>query len=317
MRELRKATADERDSDALRLVDELLVLEGLSDETRVERALSLLDAGRFEAALVALEDAAFQGGDRRLAITARANALFELGRLDAAESALRDALRIAPSSARWTMLGALLVRLGRDEEARDCFSSAVAIDPSNDEAISGLALCVGEGDPNHAIGLIERAIRVDPENATYRRELGWFCLQAGRIDEAERALAAALHLDPSDIWAHIYRAQCAATTADWTRAFESLTNAASIAPDSPAPLVIGAALADATGDRRRAARLAAEAAQRHFLDSDAALLLARHLWRLGARSLALSWALRAMQLGPENARAKRFVDEISKEFTLE
>lgn len=160
-----------------------------------------------------------------------------LGDIQAAVSALRRALELAPNYAPAILsMGSVEYQRGRRNEGWRLFESLVSL-PKNtpdlckiiDEAGSfliqiraygdglalyraaavrfpavvvfhqGLGCCAGhEGLHDEAISASERALRLEPGSQEMVNDLGWSLLEAGRLAEAEVVLERAVRMEPSD-----------------------------------------------------------------------------------------------------------------------
>jgi Flp pilus assembly protein TadD len=161
-------------------------------------------------------DLAYDGVDRALA-------LCDLGRLEDAEEALREALREEPEDPlAHGILALVLVDLDRAEEALRSASSTVALAPE---------LSLGHVGRAQALLSLERfedaeasaneAIRLDPEDSDPWVLLTAAQLGQGRWDDAISAADRALSLEPESETAHGLRAVALSMSeggADWEEA---------------------------------------------------------------------------------------------------
>lgn len=160
-----------------------------------------------------------------------------LGQYQAAESALRQALDLQPGYAPALFsLGTVEYQRGRRAEGRKLFQSLLSL-PKNtsdlcdiiDEAGSfliglgaykdglelyragaarfprvavfhqGVGCCAGhQGLHDEAVAASSRALGLEPSNQKFMNDLGWSLFEAGRLHEAEKALARAVSMDAAD-----------------------------------------------------------------------------------------------------------------------
>jgi tetratricopeptide (TPR) repeat protein len=93
-------------------------------------------------------------------------------------------------------------RLGVYDAAFDQYSDALRLEPKNATALDGRARIWRHwGITEFALNDIHRAMFYAPERADLRNTLGTILEAAGQCQEASRAYAAALKLDPSAGWA--------------------------------------------------------------------------------------------------------------------
>ena len=94
----------------------------------------------------------------------RAHELFEAGRWDEAESALREAIRINPYQAEWHFnLGLTLEASGRMTDAVEAFRTVSELEPEDAQATLMMGICqLKADDPRAAVESLERAGKLDP-----------------------------------------------------------------------------------------------------------------------------------------------------------
>jgi protein O-GlcNAc transferase len=131
----------------------------------------------------------------------------ELGRLDEAEKAYREAIAIwphPPEAWLFVLLFSVVHETGtRDHEARELLEKALEINPNCDEAYYNLAgLSSKEGDAGAARRYLEKAIEVTPDYALAHRQLGILFLNQGDLESAGHYLKRAVELDPTSADAH-------------------------------------------------------------------------------------------------------------------
>ncbi len=120
------------------------------------------------------------------------------GRLDAAVTHYRGALRAAPDSPDLHVnIGVALALLGRDAEARRELEEALRIDPGHPEAHATLGtLLARAGRLDEAVAHHREAVLAAPRFAVAHQNLGVALARLGRYAEAEAEFREALRLDP-------------------------------------------------------------------------------------------------------------------------
>jgi tetratricopeptide (TPR) repeat protein len=184
-------------------------------DLKLERAETLLEAGRGAEALALVSDAArAHPGDPRYRLALGQlqyrNGEQEQG-LQTLESVLKDRagdldLEAAVSDALLA-LGARHERAGEFTSAERLLQRAVDVNPENDTALNYLGYLWADRGTNIEQGLvyIERAIRIGGENGAYLDSLGWANFRLRRYDAAETLLrrAASLSPDEAEIQMHL------------------------------------------------------------------------------------------------------------------
>ena len=137
----------------------------------------------------------------------RANRLLAQGKLLEAETAYRQALKLAPADAQaWSNLGLTLWKLNRLAEAESSFARAVTLRPNLAEAHNNL------GGVLEALGRLEEASRQyriaidsDPQQPQPYCNLGAVLHRLGRFEEAKVEYARALTLKPDfvEAWSNL------------------------------------------------------------------------------------------------------------------
>jgi protein O-mannosyl-transferase len=134
-------------------------------------------------------------------------ALYREGRVEDAIAELRKALEISDRYAdAAAALGEASLRAGRNDEALDAYRLAVrdgVRDPAVRAKFAAALSAEGTrrmraGDPAGAEAALREAVEVLPGDAVAHATLGVALARAGKLDEAERELAAAVSLDPAN-----------------------------------------------------------------------------------------------------------------------
>jgi predicted O-linked N-acetylglucosamine transferase (SPINDLY family) len=132
-------------------------------------------------------------------------ALSEMGRVDDAIGALREAVAIRPTDPYlWSNLGDVYCSAGKLSHAVECQRQALAVNPNLPEAHYNLSVAYrGLGQIEQAIAAARRATELRPEYAKAQYNLGFLLDEDGRPEEALAAYHAALTLRPNWADAHL------------------------------------------------------------------------------------------------------------------
>jgi class 3 adenylate cyclase/tetratricopeptide (TPR) repeat protein/TolB-like protein len=193
----------------------------------------LYTSGRYEEAAAAYRevvalDAANSTGWGNLASSAMLS-----GDFAAAVSAFERALDLEPSARIHMNLGMLHYYRGESAEARDALEQAIAMSPEDYLAWSNLGDVLtfgGDADgANRAFVEAERLARarLARNNRDYGTliDLAWITAMLGRFADAQRLIAAALELAPTDPYVHYYDALVCARMGDTEDALDRLEKA--------------------------------------------------------------------------------------------
>lgn len=166
--------------------------------TRLEAALTLLNGGRAQDALVVLEALAREAPDAPVVQSTYARTLQGTGRLRQALLVYRHAARLWPDDPQGLHDLAVAARAaGAAGEARRAEEAAIALDPGNPLAHHGLGLLLAEaGHDAGARAAFARAVTLDPSHAPWLVDLANACRAAGDAPAAEDGYRRALALDP-------------------------------------------------------------------------------------------------------------------------
>ena len=160
--------------------------------------------------------------------------LVKAQRLEEAAQVLSHARQIAPNDARpYAWLGIVAISEKRPAEARSLLGEALQHDPSNTTALRALAnldaqmrrlrpairgyerltqlrpkdadawqrlglLLIGAGENYRSLDALTRSAELDPNDTMTQGALGNMALQAGRLDQADRAFRSVLAHTPDD-----------------------------------------------------------------------------------------------------------------------
>ena len=197
------------------------------------------------------------GADRVDARVALGRALMEMDSLTAAERVLGEAAAAYPGDA-WAQywLGTVRDRRGNAAAAEGPLRRAVELQPLLVEARIALAdVLSATGRTDEAVLQLEAAVAADSlHHPAAWNNLGFIHLQAGRMAEAERPLATAVHLDPDFAEARVSLGAVYLSTGRIEPAVEQFEQAIRVRPEyAPAYGNLGVAYAQLgrTADARR------------------------------------------------------------------
>jgi tetratricopeptide (TPR) repeat protein len=125
-------------------------------------------------------------------------ARWQIGQKDAAESALRQAIKLNDDYIpAYLWLGGLLGEIGRLPEQNQILQQAMAIDPLNELlAINFAGNLASRGDYEAAIDLLKGLISLRPDSATLLRILSGHAMQFGDLVAAWRYASQSYELEP-------------------------------------------------------------------------------------------------------------------------
>lgn len=127
-------------------------------------------------------------------------ALYNAGRFAAAETSIREAIRLVPDAAIYFLRYARILRFGgKREQALELAKQAVELDPDDEDTHQLIAQLLFEVSPSKwhlSEEAALRAIALNPEDANGFAILGGIRLSQRRYDEAEESYRTALQLDP-------------------------------------------------------------------------------------------------------------------------
>jgi tetratricopeptide (TPR) repeat protein len=206
----------------------------------IRSARVLLDAGRAEQALLAVERALERDDASASAMAAKGEALLALGQPEAAIEALEAALQIEPRANRLRFpLGMAYRALGDTAAMERELERAGQVGVSPDDPVGEYlerhargsrihALrarrAFRAGDHEAALGLFRRALEFDPDNAQLIANLGVTLAALGRIDEAIDSLQRSILLDPTQDSARINLAELLRVSGQPAAALEVMTD---------------------------------------------------------------------------------------------
>ena len=170
-------------------------------------ATVLVEQGRLDEALAAMDSALAAGPAEVTTLLNRGVVLDRLGRFEDAIQTYDHALRIDPAyQAARLNRGATLMMLERFHEAVDNNLVLVSQVPNSPDALFNLAEAyLGLGKGAEALAACERALHLDPRHARAHIDRGLAFADLGRFDEAQRAFDDAELLEPGCIRRYLDR----------------------------------------------------------------------------------------------------------------
>lgn len=246
----------------------------------------------------------------------RAHELYELGRWDEAESALRRALRLNPYQAEWHFnLGLTLAAAGRSEPAIEAFREAHELaDGLETQAcleISGLLLELDRSEEARA--WLEQALERDPECVDAHVQLIDVHALADRHEDAELHFYLAVQLDPKNASAYSTLAESLIDRRQLDRAMWCLQEAAKLDPGLPRVFARLAYACSLTGRLERARQLYLREIRSNPGDADTIVDFGQLLMDMNRPVEADEKLRRALELVPDHLDAHLSLGELAEE----
>jgi tetratricopeptide (TPR) repeat protein len=152
----------------------------------------------------------------------RGYVLWEIGRPDAAASALAEAVRVEPQEPRALRTFAWYASVvGRSDEALHAAERAVELEPELSDAWFAMGwACWSKQDWEKAESALLRCRNLDPSNSNWHNNLGALYAKLGKLEEASSLFRAALSIDPRSRYAYQNLAKCLRRLERWEEAAE-------------------------------------------------------------------------------------------------
>jgi len=245
----------------------------------------------------------------------RAHELYEAGRWDEAEAALRQAIAVNPYQPEWQFnLGLTLEAAGRLEDALGAFRSSYELSEKGDpQSAMILGSTLIELDrPEEAIEWLERSLELAPANVDAHVHLIDALALVGRHEDAELHFYMAVQLSPESAPAHAALAESLLDRREYDRAVWCLREAARLDPYLPR---VHARLAKAcaeTGRIERARQLYLRELRRNPGDIETIVDLGRLLMDMNRLTEAGEKLRRALELEPDHVEAHMSLGELAQ-----
>ena len=246
----------------------------------------------------------------------RAHELYELGRWDEAESALREALSLNPYQSEWHFnLGLTLAASGRTADALGAFRQAHDLGEPTDTqaALETAAALLDLERPEEAVEWLELVLERDAESVDAHVQLIDACAVLSRHEDAELHFYLALQIEPESAAAHSAMAESLIDRREFDRAAWCLREASRFDPLLPRVFSRLAYTYALTGRYERARQLYLRELRNNPGDADAIVDLARLLIDMNRPAEASEKLRRALELVPDHADAHFALGEIADE----
>ena len=209
-----------------------------------------------------------------------------------------------------TMLGAIQNKVGDRDAAITTLRRSLELMPDDDEAHYHLALALRASDSAAALEHFEQACRIDPAAASYHREMALTLYRLERFDEALEASQRALAADPADEFTHHGHGLIQESLGHFEAAKASHLRAADIAPSCGLFWASAARIAA----RQRRDREADMLFRRGLANDEDSAVVCRQYGQFlkgrGRETIALHYLRRAVELDPDDSRARQLLDDL-------
>jgi len=238
--------------------------------------------------------------------------LHSQGRWDEARQALESGLAKREWPPARNMLGEVCWRLGDSNSALQHHERGVQTDSNDPSGWYGMGIVCQDANRERAEEFFRKAIAVDAQYWLAHRELGWILSRFKRYDEAECCLREAIRLMPDDAMTHAYLGIVLKFLGQWAEAEQESRAAVRMEPSSGLYRCNWADALTVLGRTREA-----EAEYLSALATDVNYYLAnlrygQFLESQGRPSKAHLYLERALAFAPDDARAKRALERVSR-----
>ncbi len=244
----------------------------------------------------------------------RAHELYELGRWDEAECALRKALEVNPYQAEWHFnLGLTLAAAGRSESALEAFTRSHRLGDGLEvhACLEISALLLDTDRSEEAKPWLEEALRREPECADAHVQLIDVHALASRHEEAELHFYLALQLDPDNASAYSTLAESLIDQRKLQQAMWCLQEASKLDPSLPRLYARMAHVCTLMGRLERARQLYLREIRLNPGDADSMVDLGRLLVDMHRVVEAGEKFRRALELVPDHLDAHLSLGELA------
>lgn len=245
----------------------------------------------------------------------RAHELYELGRWDEAEQALRYAISLNPFQSEWQFnLGLTLAASGRSEQAIDAFARShdLAGEGSTQAALEIAAIMIELNRAEEAERWLGLVLVRDPGSVDAHVQMIDACALRGQHDQAEVHFYLALQIDPACASAYSTMAESLMDRRLFDRAAWCLREAARLDPSLQR---VSGRLASAyaqTGRLERARQLYLRELRSNPGDADTIVDLGRLLMDMHRLDEAGEKLRRALELQPDHVEAHMLMGELAE-----
>ena len=200
----------------------------------VERALALCELGRLEDAEEALREALREDPDDPLAHGILARVLLDLDRPDEALQSASTTIALEPELSLGHVARAqALLSLGRFDEAEDSAYEAIRLDPEDpDPWVLLTASFLGRGRLEDALSAVDKALSLDPESESARGLRAFALAMSGSETGWQEAAAQTLSVAPDSSLAHTFSGQAHLVRGREREAAERFREALRLDPES-------------------------------------------------------------------------------------
>jgi tetratricopeptide (TPR) repeat protein len=199
----------------------------------IDRAHALLyDLKRPELAEQELRKALAANPGDALAQTMLAQSLRRQGRLDEAEAAIGEAMRLAPDySFAHRIRGWLFQERNQHSQAETAYQEALRLDPDDTYACQGLSyVLICQGRLREALDAADRGLARHPDDVWCLNRRAQALFKLDRLDEAQVAIDAALRIDAGVSLTHCNQGEIWARRQQYRRALGAYRNAVQLDP---------------------------------------------------------------------------------------
>ena len=237
------------------------------------------------------------------ALFQQALTLHQSGRLEDAERAYRQIMRVDPRHyPAHCMLGRMRLEQGRNQEAGKLFEAAVKLDGRSHPGLAGYGLALLRLRKfRDAAAILERAIAAEPRDGSLHHNLGDALRGQGRFAEALTAYERALALDPRAAQTWTGRADALLGLQRPEDALADCARALSLAPPSAHVLLVRAGALDAMGRDAEAIEAYGQALAASPNEQLAATRRGLLLFAAGRYAEAIADFTAALKLAPRSA----------------
>ena len=242
-------------------------------------------------------------------LAARAEELENAGKLEDAESAYREILKIDPRSiAALNRLGAIEVRRGQFSAGIRYYERALDLNPSEFATNLNLGIAfIKRQDYGSAVPRLERAVQEAPENFQARELLAAALVGQNDFSRAVPHLEKASELNPNDLGTLYLLERSYLETKQFQKALPTFERLQSLDPKSAWVRILRGQAEDALGNYQKAIEEFEVARQQLPRDATVRFSLGFMYWKTRRLAEAQSEIEEALKLDPEFEEAKYYL----------